>query len=282
MAARLDAAGVAFGHGTTNAFDEAAWLVLWRLGLPLDALDAHADDPLDAAALAAVEALVEERIATRKPAAYLTGEAWLHGVPFFVDEHTIVPRSLLAEPLVEGVFESLLGREPARVLDLCTGNGSLAVLAALAWPDAIVLGTDLGAEALRVAARNVERHGLAARIELRHDDGLAALHAGERFDLVLCNPPYVDAESMAALPPEFRAEPALALAGGADGMDFVRPLLANVAPHLEPDGALALEIGHERPHFEAAFRQLEALWLTTSAGDDQVLWLTHEELGTLR
>jgi ribosomal protein L3 glutamine methyltransferase len=282
MAARLDAAGIAFGHGTTNAFDEAAWLVLWRLGLPLDALDEHAGDPLDAVALAAVEALVDERIATRRPAAYLTGEAWLQGLPFFVDEHVIVPRSLLAEPLVEGVFEDLLGREPARVLDLCTGNGSLAVLCALAWPEAIVLGTDLSAEALRVAARNVERHALAARIELRRGDGLAALRDGERFDLVLCNPPYVDAAAMALLPPEFRAEPVLALAGGADGMDFVRPLLAKVASHLVADGALALEIGHERPHFEAAFPHLAPLWLRTSAGDDQVLWLAREQLGAGR
>jgi len=277
-AARLQSAGVAFGHGTDNAFDEAAWLVLWRLGLPLDALDEQAERPLSATERAGVERLVDERIESRRPAAYLTGEAWLHGVPFFADERAIVPRSLLAEPLLDGTLETLLGREPRAVLDLCTGNGSLAVLAALAWPEARLLGTDLSGEALALARRNVERHGLGARVELRQGDGLAALGVGERFDLVLCNPPYVNARSMAALPAEFRAEPAMALAGGPDGMDFVRPLIAGVARHLQPDGALALEIGHERAHFEAAFPWLAPLWLATSAGDDGVLWLDHEQL----
>ena len=277
-AERLDSAGVAFGHGTANAFDEAAWLVLWRLGLPLDALDENADRALTARERAEIDALVGERIASRRPAAYLTGEAWLQGVPFFADERAIVPRSLLAEPLAEGTFDALLGREPARVLDLCTGNGSLAVLAALAWPEAQVLGTDLSIEALALARRNVERHEVADRVELRQGDGLRTLRAGERFDLVLCNPPYVNARSMAALPAEFLAEPALALAGGEDGMEFIRPLLAGLAAHLEPEGALALEIGHERAHFEAAFPKLEPLWLNTSAGDDAVLWLTREQL----
>lgn len=277
-AARLESAGVAFGHGTDNAFDEAAWLVLWRLGLPLDALDDEAARSLSGAEQAGVDRLVDERIASRRPAAYLTGEAWLQGVPFFADERAIVPRSLLAEPLAEGTFDALLGREPARVLDLCSGNGSLAVLAALAWPEAQVLGTDLSAEALALARCNVDRHALADRIELRQGDGLQALRVGERFDLVLCNPPYVNARSMAALPAEFRAEPAIALAGGDDGMEFVRPLLAGLAAHLEPEGALALEIGHERAHFESAFPRLEALWLSTSAGDDAVLWLTRDQL----
>jgi len=277
-AERLESAGVAFGHGTTNAFDEAAWLVLWRLGLPLDALDELADRALSTADEAGVRALVDERIASRRPAAYLTGEAWLHGVPFHADERAIVPRSLLAEPLLEGTLESLLGGEPERVLDLCTGNGSLAVLAALAWPQARVLGTDVSAEALALAQRNVVRHELAGRIELRHGDGLAALHATERFDLVLCNPPYVNTASMSTLPPEYLAEPALSLAGGADGMDFVRPLLEGLAAHLQPEGALVLEIGHERDHFAAAFPALEPLWLATSTGDDQVLLLTREQL----
>jgi ribosomal protein L3 glutamine methyltransferase len=287
--ARLEKAGVSFGHGTTNAFDEAAWLVLWRLGMPLDTLDDVAEQLLSAEQCAAVEALVAQRIAARQPAAYLTGEAWLQGVPFFVDARTIVPRSLIAEVMCEGTLDAWLeaGQEPRpetdearapRVLDLCTGNGSLAVLAALCWPQAQVEGTDLSAEALAVAQRNVQRHALEARVTLRQGDGLAA--ARGPYDLILCNPPYVNRASMQTLPPEYRAEPALALDGGLDGMDFVRPLLAQAAAHLRPDGVLVLEIGHERAHFEAAFPTLSPLWLSTSVGDDQVLLLTREDLAS--
>ena len=279
-AARLDAAAVSFGHGTTNAFDEAAWLVLWRLGLPLEALDDEADRMLGDAELAAIDDLVTQRIQTRKPAAYLTGEAWLQGLPFHVDERVIVPRSLIAEVLAKGSAEPWLGQEPARVLDLCTGNGSLAVLAALAWPQAQVDATDLSADALAVARLNVQRHGVADRVHLRQGDGLAA--ADGRYDLVLCNPPYVNRASMQALPAEYRAEPALALDGnfdgGDDGMDFIRPLLRGLPDHLNPGGVLLLEIGHERLHFEAAFPHLQPLWLSTSAGDDAVLLLTRENL----
>jgi ribosomal protein L3 glutamine methyltransferase len=221
-------------------------------------------------------ALVEERITSRRPAAYLTGEAWLQGLPFFVDARSIVPRSLIAEVLAEGLIDGWIGRSPARVLDLCTGNGSLAVLAALAWPGADVDASDLSADALAVAARNLERHGLEQRIRLLQGDGLAA--AVGRYDLILCNPPYVNDASMAALPAEYRAEPALALAGGADGMDFIRPLIASAAAHVSDSGALVLEIGHERVHFDAAFPRLPAIWLPTSAGDDQVLLLHQEAL----
>ncbi len=280
MAARLDAAGVAYGQGTTNAYDEAAWLVQWRLGLPLDALDAQAARVLDAAEVAQVRALVEQRIASRRPAAYLTGEAWLQGLPFDIDERAIVPRSLIAEPLAQGTLDAWLAQPPRSVLDLCTGNGSLAVLAARAWPAAQVRATDLSDDALAVAGRNVRRHGLQDRITLAQGDGLAA--AAGRFDLILCNPPYVNRESMTLLPPEFRAEPALALDGNADGgddgMDFVRRLLPAAPAHLNPQGVLVLEIGHERAHFEAAFPRLNPLWLATSAGDDQVLLLTREAL----
>jgi ribosomal protein L3 glutamine methyltransferase len=277
-AARLQAAGVAFGHGTANAVDEAAWLVLWRLGLPLDALDEHAARVLAADEAAAVDALVQQRIATRRPAAYLTGEAWLQGVPFTVDERVIVPRSLIAELVADadgsGALDAWLAPDTRRVLDLCTGGGSLAILAAMAWPEVDVLATDLSADALAVAALNVRRHGLAHRIRLAQGDGWAAVDAlgePEPFDLILCNPPYVNARSMAALPAEYRAEPRLALAGGSDGMDFIRPLLAGLAPHLARDGVLVLEIGHEIEHFHRAFPRLPIVGLPTSAGDEQVL-----------
>jgi ribosomal protein L3 glutamine methyltransferase len=275
--ARLESAGVCFGHGTTNAFDEAAWLVLWRLGLPLDALDEHAERALSADEVAAVDALVAERIASRRPAAYLTGEAWLQGVPFTVDERSIVPRSLIAEPLADGTLDAWLSIHTRRVLDLCTGNGSLAVLAAMAWPDVTVDATDLSADALAVARLNVERHALGDRITLHQGDGLAAVH-GRRYDLILCNPPYVNRDSMAALPAEYRTEPTLALDGGPDGMDFIRPLLHAAPDAMTDDAVLVLEIGHERAHFEHAFPTLEAAWLPTSAGDDQVLLLTRSAL----
>jgi ribosomal protein L3 glutamine methyltransferase len=278
--ARLDQAGVSFGHGTTNAFDEAVWLVLWRLGLPLDDLDGVAERALSADELAAIDAFVAQRIATRKPAAYLTGEAWLQGVPFTVDERVIVPRSLIAELIADGTVDAWLSARTQRVLDLCTGNGSLAVLAAMAWPEVTVDAADLSADALAVARLNVERHGLQDRIRLLQGDGLAA--TGEAsYDLILCNPPYVNQASMDALPAEFRAEPALALAGGADGMDFVRRLLRDAPAHLNDEAVLVLEIGHERAHFEAAFPALEAVWLPTSAGDDQVLLLTRSALAAL-
>lgn len=273
--ARLDQAGVCFGHGTTNAWDEAAWLVLWRLGLPLDDLDSVATRELDDAERRAVDALIDERIATRKPAAYLTGEAWLQGVPFTVDERVIVPRSLIAEVIADGTIDTWLSERTRRVLDLCTGNGSLAVLAAMVYPDVTVDGADISADALAVARINVARHALQDRIRLIESDALASVG---RYDLILCNPPYVNADSMAALPAEYRAEPALALAGGLDGMDFVRRLLGQAPDHLEAGGVLVLEIGNERPHFEAAFPSLEAVWLDTSAGGDQVLLLTRDAL----
>jgi len=277
-AARLDAAGVAFGHGTLNAFDEAVWLALWRLGLPLDDLDSVAQRPLSAQEQQAIDTLVAQRIATRQPAAYLTREAWLQGVPFYVDERAIVPRSLIAEPLADGTLDAWLSEQTRRVLDLCTGNGSLAVLAALAWPEVQVDASDLSADALAVARINVDKHGLGDRIRLHQGDGLAAVPGP--YDLVLCNPPYVNSASMATLPAEYLAEPALALAGGDDGMDFVRRLLRDLPDKLSAHGVLVLEIGHEREHFERAFPQLDVVWLPTSAGDDQVLLLTREALAS--
>ncbi|AMO25108.1 50S ribosomal protein L3 N(5)-glutamine methyltransferase [Ramlibacter solisilvae] len=275
-AAQLDGAGVAFGHGTSNAFDEAAWLVLWRLGLPLHDLDGAAGVAVSPQQLAGVEALIAERIATRKPAAYLTREAWLQGIPFYVDERSIVPRSFIAELVADGSIDPWLSDRTRRVLDLCTGNGSLAVLAAMTYPEVEVDAADISKPALEVARINVDRHGLAGRIRLIESDGLAA--APGPYDLILCNPPYVNAHSMAALPAEYRAEPALALAGGDDGMDFIRRMLRDAPSRMTEHGVLVLEIGNERSHFEAAFPTLAAVWLETSAGEDQVLLLTRDNL----
>ena len=277
----LLASGVGFGHGTTNARDEAAWLVLWRLGLPLDSpLDdgpeSIANQPVAPAQQALTATLFEERIRTRKPAAYLTREAWLQGVSFYVDERAIVPRSFIAELIVDGGFDDFLGEHTQQVLDLCTGNGSLAVLAAMAWPEVEVTGADISPDALAVARINVDKHGLQDRIQLQLSDGLAALPGP--WDLILCNPPYVNAASMAALPSEYRAEPELALAGGADGMDFVRQLFDAAPACMTEDAVIILEIGNERAYFEAAFPQLPVFWLDTSAGEDQVLLVTRQAL----
>ncbi len=280
----LQDAGVVFGHGTTNARDEASWLVLWSLGLPLDTDpdDPHAETigELNTAQCERISALVLERITSRKPAAYLTGEAWLAGVPFTVDERVIVPRSLIAELLTGGDLDYWLGEHTQRVLDLCTGNASLAILAAMTYPDVVVDGTDISTDALEVAAINVARHGLRERITLLHSNALQAVRGP--YDLILCNPPYVNAASMARLPAEYRAEPRIALdgntQGGADGMDFVRDLLRNAPSVLSGHGVLVLEIGNEREHFESAFAALEAVWLETSAGQDQVLLLTLDAL----
>jgi ribosomal protein L3 glutamine methyltransferase len=277
---RLTHAGVAFGHGTQSAFDEAVWLVLWRLGLPLDIdLDEVKEQSVTPEQQAACAALIEERVITRKPAAYLTQEAWLQGVSFYIDERAIVPRSLIAEVLADGTIDAWLSDQTTRVLDLCTGNGSLAVLAALAWPDVHVTGADISDDALAVAAINVERHDLQARVQLIHSDGLSALPGP--FNLILCNPPYVCQASMDALPAEYRAEPELALAGGTDGMDFVRQLFKDAPSRMSAHAVLVLEIGNEVDHFMAAFPELEVAWLDTSAGDDQVLLISREALLSL-
>lgn len=280
-ARRLSSAGLAFGHGTTNAEDEAAWLVLWRLGLPLDsdlsdAPDSTAHRSVTAEEAAAVDALIDQRIQTRKPAAYLTHEAWLQGVPFYVDERAIVPRSFIAELLADGSIDDFLGDHTRRVLDLCTGNGSLAILAAMAYPEVEVTGADISADALAVARINVDKHGLAQRVQLQISDGMESLPGP--WDLILCNPPYVNAQSMSNLPAEYRAEPELALAGGTDGMDFIRKLLRDAPARMSEHAVLVLEIGNEREFFEAAFPALPVFWIETSAGEDQVLLVTRQAL----
>lgn len=287
-ASQFTEAKLAFGHGTNNARDEATWLVLWALGLPLDTPlegeDSKANMPVALADVERIAMLFAERIRTRKPAAYLTHEAWLQGVSFYVDERVIIPRSLIAELMADGSLDYWLKESTQNVLDLCTGSGSLAILAALTYPEVTVTGSDLSANALAVAHINVAKHELEERIMLVESDGFTAPELQTRgpFDLILCNPPYVNAASMATLPPEYRAEPALALdgntAGSADGMDFVRVLLRDAAQYMSDDAVLVLEIGNERDHFEAAFPHLDAIWLQTSAGEDQVLLLGRETL----
>lgn len=282
----LQNSGLFFGHGTSNARDEAVWLVLWKLGMPLDCdLDTLTHTPVNAEQVAAVMALIEERIRTRKPAAYLTREAWLQGVPFYIDERSIVPRSFLAEFIAQSPdaenIDPWLGTHTQRVLDLCTGNGSLAVLAALAWPEVSVDAADISPDALEVARINVDKHGLQDRIQLKLSDGWQGLQ-GCTYDLILCNPPYVSRSSMEALPAEYLAEPRIALDGGLqgsdDGMDFVRLLLAKASQHMNDGGVMLLEIGNEREHFERAFPRLEAYWPETSSGIGPVVLLTREAL----
>ena len=288
VAAQLTNAGLSlkngFGQGTLNAFDEAAWLVLWQLKLPLDNLDSVANQPVAEAECAQVATLLGARIETRKPLAYLTQEAWLQGVPFYVDERAIIPRSFIAELIVDESIDPWLNEQTHRVLDLCTGNGSLAVLAAMAYPDVAVDAADISADALAVARINVDKHAMAGRITLIESDGLNACKGQNNggYDLILCNPPYVSAATMAALPAEFKAEPSLALDGnmsnGTDGMDFIRNLFLNVARHMSENAVLVLEIGNERENFERAFTSLEPLWFETSGGPDQVLLLTRQQL----
>jgi ribosomal protein L3 glutamine methyltransferase len=280
QAARLKQAGVSFGHGTTNAFDEAAWLVLWSLGMPLDALEPHAKRELSQAELAKVEATITERIDTRRPAAYITKEAWLQNVPFYIDERAIVPRSFIAELLAdgegEGTLDTWLSDRTQRVLDLCTGNGSLAVIAAMAYPEVTVDAADISDDALAIARINVDRHKLAKRIQLVKSDLFNGLTGP--YDLIVCNPPYVNAQSMRELPKEYLHEPQLALAGGDDGMDLVRRIMKDAPARMSDIGVLVLEIGNERAHFEHAFRKLEVVWLETSAGSDEVLLVTKDAL----
>jgi ribosomal protein L3 glutamine methyltransferase len=286
-ATQLEQAGVAFGHGTSNAFDEAAWLVLWSLKLPLDDLDTYRNRPVDGLEYEKFATLLEARIRSRQPAAYLTQEAWLQGVPFYVDERVIVPRSLIAELITDAdgqaTLDYWLREDTKNVLDLCTGNGSLAVLAAMAFPEIRVQAADISKDALAVAAINIAKHGLQDRIELIETDGLAACRGiqGQPYDFILCNPPYVNSDSMVALPAEYLAEPHISLSGGKDGMDFIRPLLRTAADVMSEHAVLLLEIGNERAHFERAFPQLESIWLETSAGFDQVVLLTRANLQRL-
>ncbi len=271
-ARRLDRAGLAYGHGTDNPLDEAAWLVHHALGLPVDEPGRHLDTRVDARGRQRVRELVEARIATRKPAAYLTGEAWFAGLPFYVDERVIVPRSHLGPLIQEGLAPWLDPARPGRALDLCTGSGCIAVALARHFPRLRVDASDLSTAALAVAARNLRRHRVEDRVRLVQSDLYASLPAGP-YDLILSNPPYVTEAAMERLPPEYRWEPRLALAGGADGLDLVRRIVAGARARLAPRGLLLVEVGDARAAVEAALPDLPLTWL----GDDEAgeVFLVH-------
>ena len=280
IAQKLNAAHLHFGHGAIDANSEALWIVSKQLDLsPAEALD-YLEQVLSSDQYRNALAVTEQRIATRKPLAYILGEAWLMGVPFYCSEQSIVPRSWIAELIVDGSLEPWLPAD-GNVLDLCTGNGSLAALLALSCPDIHVSACDISLPALSVAARNVDRHGLGSQIELLDGDLWEALpepNEDNLFDLIICNPPYVNASSMNQLPAEYRAEPDLALAGGDDGMDIIRRIIAQAPDYLSERGALLLEIGNEFENFKKAFPQIPVIWMEVSAGDEQVLLIQAEDL----
>ena len=280
IAQKLGAANLHYGHGAIDAQSEALWLVSKQINLsPTEALD-HLDNPITDEQQKKVLAVADQRILTRKPLAYILGEAWLMGVPFFCSEQSIVPRSWIAELIVDGSLESWLPAD-GKALDLCTGNGSLAILLALSCPDVHVSACDISMPALSLAARNVDRHGLNSQVELLGGDLWNALpepNEDNLFDLIICNPPYVNANSMNALPAEYHAEPVLALAGGDDGMDLIRRIIALAPDYLSERGAILLEIGNEYENFKKAFPQIPAIWMEVSAGEEQVLLIQAEDL----
>ena len=277
VARRFRRAGLVFGHGTSNARDEAAWLVCHALRLTFDDFESALQRTVDAAAARRIAALVARRVATREPLAYLLREAWLQGHRFYVDRRTIVPRSHIAELLPAGLAPWLGRRSPRRILDLCTGSGCLAILAALAFPRARVDASDVSAAALAVARKNVASYRLGRRVRLVQSDLFTAL-GKTPYDLILCNPPYVPRNDMRRLPPEYRHEPALALASGEDGLDFVRRLLAEVRDRLSDEGLLVVEVGEGRRGVERAFPDATLNWLTTSGGTGLVFLRTAADL----
>lgn len=280
IAQKLDAANLHYGHGAIDAQSEALWIVSKQLNLsPSEGLD-HLEEVISENHQQQAQAVADTRISTRKPLAYILGEAWLMGVPFFCNDQSIVPRSWIAELIVDGSLEPWLPAD-GKALDLCTGNGSLAILLALSCPDIHVSACDISLPALSVAARNVDRHSLTSQIELFDGDLWDALpepNEENLFDLIICNPPYVNAGSMNALPAEYHAEPELALAGGEDGMDLIRRILAQAPDYLSERGAILLEIGNEYENFKKAFPQIPAIWMEVSAGEEQVLLILAEDL----
>jgi ribosomal protein L3 glutamine methyltransferase len=275
---RFNQAELSFGHGSSNAYDEAAYLILHSLHLPLDLLDPFLDAKLTATEVDAILRVIERRATDRVPAAYITQEAWMHGFRFHVDERVIVPRSFIGELLQDGLQPYVEDPEQvSAVLELCTGSASLAILAAHAFPNADIDAVDLSAPALEVAEKNVTEYSLDDRIALFVGDLFAPL-AERRYDVIIANPPYVNAESMKSLPAEYRHEPEMALAGGTDGMDIVRRIIGEARNWLTDEGVLVIEIGNERANVEAAFGGLDLVWLSTSAGDDNVFLIQAADL----
>ncbi len=275
---RFNTEGLFFGHGSSNAYDEAAYLLLHTLKLPLEQLDPFLDAKLLPEEIKTLLALIEKRAVERMPVAYLTNEAWLGDYKFFVDERVIVPRSFIAE-LVPDQFAPWVQdpEEVMHILELCTGSGCLAILLADAFPNAQIDAIDISADALAVARRNVDDYGLQDRIALIESDLYTQLPK-KKYDLIISNPPYVNSDSMAKLPLEYKREPELALAGGTDGMDLVRTIVAGAKDKLTENGVLVVEIGNEFDYAEAAFAEHELTWLSTSAGDEAVFLLTAEQL----
>lgn len=275
-ASAFERAGLSYGHGSDNALDEAFHLVLWALKLPFDLPATYLEAALTDAECATVHELLERRIATRKPAPYLTGEAWFAGLPFFVDERVLVPRSPIAELIAAG-FEPWLRHTPRRILDLCAGSGCIGIACALAFPDARVDLADVDAGAGDVSRRNLARHCVEAQVEVVTGDLFAAVGA-RRYDLVVCNPPYVPAAEWAALAPEYHHEPRRALESGVDGMALVARLLGEAAGHLEREGLLVGEIGGSRREFEERFHRFPGVWPEFERGGDGVFVISRAEL----
>lgn len=271
-------AKLSFGHGSASAYDEAAYLILHTLHLPLDTLNPFLDARLIAEEKNALLALLKQRVDKRIPVAYLTHEAWLGDFRFYVDNRVIVPRSFIAELIREQFAPWIADTKIVNnVLDLCTGSGCLAILAAHAFPDAVVDAVDISPDALEVTQRNVADYGLEDRINIIKSDLFSNL-TGKQYDVIISNPPYVDAPSMTTLPAEYRHEPQLALGSGADGLDATRQILKHVADYLNPNGLLVVEIGHNRPALEAVYPNLPFIWLEVSAGDEFVFMLRREDL----
>jgi ribosomal protein L3 glutamine methyltransferase len=275
---RFTAADLSFGHGSSNAFDEAAYLVLHSLHLPLDTLDPFLDARLLDTEIDAIMKVIERRATDRVPAAYITNEAWMHGHRFYVDERVIVPRSFIGELLQDGLQPYVQDPdEVSRVLELCTGSGCLAILAAQAFLNADIDAVDISAPALEVAHKNVDDYDLDSRVALYEGDLFGPLPVG-RYEVIITNPPYVNALAMQTLPAEYRHEPELALAGGADGMDIVKRIVGEARKWLTEDGVLVVEIGNERANVEATLGGLDIVWLSTSAGDDNVFLIQAADL----
>jgi len=269
--------GLAFAHGTDNAEDEAAALVLHTLGIGYDQPDCVLDQPLTAAQCSRVRSLLEARASTRKPAAYLVNEAWFAGLPFYVDERVLVPRSPIAELIESGFYPWIDPQSVSRVLDLCTGSGCIAVATALALPDAEIDAADISSDALDVARINIQRHGLEGRVNPVTSDVFSGL-AGQVYDVIVSNPPYVPVQEMERLAAEFRHEPELGLAAGSDGMDVVVRILKDAAQHLSGTGILVVEVGHFRDILTELFPEVPFLWLEFEYGGEGVFLLEAGQL----